>query len=169
MDSQAQLQRTHGHHQAEEPIRIHHHPGSNYRTTYRYSLKFKKGLTNLFYAEEEEHHEKGPAKVMKKAKEKVKKALTKHGHGHEQELYGAAPEMVNVNGINNGLLARGRGHHISDTVREEFFPDPMKEDIVPPGTKLFPIVSETTRGVEPVRVSHGREALSRPVRPSGVL
>jgi len=26
MDSQAQLQRTHGHHQAQEPIRIHH-PG----------------------------------------------------------------------------------------------------------------------------------------------
>lgn len=49
---------------------------------------------NIFYAEEEEHHEKGPAKVVKKAKEKakkIKKALTKHGHGHEQELHGGAP------------------------------------------------------------------------------
>ncbi|KAH0852069.1 hypothetical protein HID58_094243, partial [Brassica napus] len=95
MDSQAQLQRTHGHHQAEEQNRIHH-------------------------PEEEEHHEKGPAKVVKKAKEKakkIKKALTKHGHGHEQELHGGAP-------------ARGKGHHISDPVEEEFFPDPMKEEIV---------------------------------------
>lgn len=29
MDSQAQLKRTHGHHQAEEPIRIHHQAGSD--------------------------------------------------------------------------------------------------------------------------------------------
>lgn len=55
---------------------------------------------NLFYAEE--HHEKGgPAKVLKKAKEKskkIKKAITKHGHDHgenipnkDQELHGGAP------------------------------------------------------------------------------
>ncbi|KAF3573374.1 hypothetical protein F2Q69_00060328 [Brassica cretica] len=108
MDSQAQLRRTHGHHQAEEQIRIHH-------------------------PEEEEHHEKGPAKVLKKAKEKakkIKKALTKHGHGHEQELHGGAP-------------ARGRGHHISDPVEEKFFPDPMKEETVPLGKKFVPVVSSS--------------------------
>lgn len=54
---------------------------------------------NIFYAEEEEHHEKGAAKVLKKAKEKAKKiknALTKHGHGHEQELHGGAPGFVSL-------------------------------------------------------------------------
>ncbi|VVA92628.1 unnamed protein product [Arabis nemorensis] len=63
MDSQAQMKRNYGHHEAEEPIRIQH-------------------------PEEEEHHEKGPSKVLKKVKEKakkIKKALTKHGHGDEHD------------------------------------------------------------------------------------
>ncbi|CAA7060264.1 unnamed protein product [Microthlaspi erraticum] len=164
MDSQCQLQRTQGHHHpAKEPIRIHH-------------------------PEVEEHQEKGPAKVLKKVKEKakkIKKALTKHGHGHEhdrgeqhipddhdldeedteeedQELHGGEP-------------ARGKAHTRSRS------PDPLKEDIVPPGTKVFPVVSssshskpsEPIRGaVEPVRAhnaSHGHEApFPRPVKPSGV-
>ncbi|KAL0698347.1 hypothetical protein Bca4012_054469 [Brassica carinata] len=96
--------------------------------------------------EEEHHHEKGPAKVLKKAKEKakkIKKALTKHGHDHgehipnkDQELHGGAP-------------ARGKGHHIPDTVREEFFPDPMKEEIVPPGKKFVPVVSSSHSTTKP--------------------
>ncbi|KAL0798430.1 hypothetical protein Bca101_053605 [Brassica carinata] len=112
MDSQAQLQRTHGHHQAEEPIRIHH-------------------------PEEEEHHDKGPAKVLKKVKEKakkIKKALTKHGHDHGEHIPNKDQELHG---------ARGRGHHISDTVGEEFFPDPMKEEIVPPGNKFVPVMSSS--------------------------
>ncbi|KAH0852065.1 LOW QUALITY PROTEIN: hypothetical protein HID58_094246, partial [Brassica napus] len=126
MDSQAQLQRTHGHHQAEEQNRIHH-------------------------PEEEEHHEKGPAKVVKKAKEKakkIKKALTKHGHGHEQELHGGAP-------------ARGKGHHISDPVEEEFFPDPMKEEIVPPGKKFVPVVSSSHSTKPSGRVKGAEASISR--------
>ncbi|KAG2319262.1 hypothetical protein Bca52824_012475 [Brassica carinata] len=92
---------------------------------------------------EEEHHDKGPAKVLKKVKEKakkIKKALTKHGHDHgehipnkDQELHGGAPAFA----------PRGRGHHISDTVGEEFFPDPMKEEIVPPGNKFVPVMSSS--------------------------
>ncbi|RID50868.1 hypothetical protein BRARA_H01570 [Brassica rapa] len=126
MDSQAQLQRAHGHHQAEEQIRIHH-------------------------PEEEEHHEKGAAKVLKKAKEKAKKiknALTKHGHGHEQELHGGAP-------------ARGRGHHVSDPVEEEFFPDPMKEEMVPPGKKFFPVVSSSHSTKPSGRVKGAEASISR--------
>ncbi|KAF3571690.1 hypothetical protein F2Q69_00060326 [Brassica cretica] len=98
--------------------------------------------------EEEEHHEKGPAKVLKKAKEKakkIKKALTKHGHGHEQELHGA----------------RGKGHHIADPVEEEFFPDPMKEEIVPPGKKFVPVVSSSHSTKPSGRVKGAEASISR--------
>uniref|UniRef100_M4D1V7 Pre-mRNA cleavage factor Im 25 kDa subunit n=1 Tax=Brassica campestris TaxID=3711 RepID=M4D1V7_BRACM len=100
---------------------------------------------------EEEHHEKGAAKVLKKAKEKAKKiknALTKHGHGHEQELHGGAP-------------ARGRGHHVSDPVEEEFFPDPMKEEMVPPGKKFFPVVSSSHSTKPSGRVKGAEASISR--------
>ncbi|KAF8077498.1 hypothetical protein N665_1032s0009 [Sinapis alba] len=159
MDSQAQLQRTQGHHhQAEEPIKIHH-------------------------PEEEGHHEKGTSKVLKKVKEKAKKiknVLTKHGHGHEhdrgeqqhipddhdldeedtEEDYDVGQQ------VHGGAPARGKAHYSHD---------PMKEEIVPPGTKAFPVVStshtkvsEPNRGVESV-ASHGHVAMPHPVRPSGVL
>ncbi|CAN6894753.1 unnamed protein product [Brassica oleracea] len=100
---------------------------------------------------EEEHHEKGPAKVLKKAKEKakkIKKALTKHGHGHEQELHG-------------GASARGKGHHIADPVEEEFFPDPMKEEIVPPGKKFVPVVSSSHSTKPSGRVKGAEASISR--------
>ncbi|KAL1202874.1 Low-temperature-induced 65 kDa protein [Cardamine amara subsp. amara] len=141
MDPQAQLQRTHGHHQAEEPIRIHH-------------------------PEEEEHHEKGPSKVLKKVKEKAKKiknVLTKNKHGHEPDRREHIPDDHDLDEeddeddyqeqqIHGGAPARGKAHI------------PVKEEIVPPGTKAFPVVpSEPNREV-------GHEAVSNPVRPrqSGV-
>ncbi|ESQ54746.1 hypothetical protein EUTSA_v10024860mg [Eutrema salsugineum] len=154
MDSQTQLQRTHGHHQAEGPIRIQH-------------------------PEEEEHHEKGPGKVLKKVKEKakkIKKALTKHGHGHEHGEH--IPDDHDLDEeddegdykdqkLHGGAPARGNTH-----IKQ----DPLKEELVPPGTKFFPVVSSShtkpIRGAEPVlrgsNASHGHEALSHPVRPSGV-
>ncbi|CAH2077967.1 unnamed protein product [Thlaspi arvense] len=157
MDSQAQLQRTHGQHKEEEPIRIHH-------------------------PEEEEHHGKGPAKVLKKVKEKakkIKKALTKHGHGHEHDRGEHIPDDHDLDQeddvdeyedeeLHGGAQARGKAQ----------MSDPLKEEMVPPGTKVFPVVSsshtktsEPIRGVEPVRgsnASHGHEALPHPIRPSGV-
>ncbi|KAL0891040.1 hypothetical protein Bca101_015023 [Brassica carinata] len=160
MDSQAQLQRTQGHHhQAEEPIKIHH-------------------------PEEEGHHEKGPSKVLKKVKEKAKKiknVLTKHGHGHgheqdrgeqrhipdDHDLDEEDTEDYDVGQqVHDGAPARGKAHHSHD---------PMKEEIVPPGTKAFPVVSsshtkvsEPNRGVEPVRAPNTSQALPHPVRPFGV-
>ncbi|XP_048619091.1 low-temperature-induced 65 kDa protein isoform X2 [Brassica napus] len=159
MDSQAQLQRTHAHHhQAEEPIKIHH-------------------------PEEEGHHEKGPSKVLKKVKEKAKKiknVLTKHGHGHEHDRGGEQhiPDDHDLDEedtedydvgqqVHGGAPARGKAHHVSDP--------PMKEEIVPPGTKAFPVVSsshtkvsEPNKGVEPARAPNASQALPQPVRPSGV-
>ncbi|KAJ0263284.1 CAP160 protein [Hirschfeldia incana] len=166
MDSQAQLQRTHGqHHQAEEPIKIHH-------------------------PEEEGHHEKGPSKVLKKVKEKAKKiknVLTKHGghgHGHEHdrgehqhipddhdldeedtEDYDVGQQVGQQ--VHGGAPARGKAHHSHD---------PMKEEIVPPGTKAFPVVSSTShtkvsepnRRFEPVRAPNTSQALPHPARPFGV-
>ncbi|CAN8325914.1 unnamed protein product [Cochlearia groenlandica] len=155
MDSQAQLQRNHGHHhhQAEEPIRIHH-------------------------PEEEEHHEKGPAKVLKKVKEKakkIKKALTKHGHGHDDhDRQGHIPDDHDLDEENDdyvetgqqlhgGAQARGKAHIL------------VKEEIVPPGTKAFPVVSTShTKPSEPIRgvgpkASHGHKTFSPPARPSGIL
>ncbi|CAB81368.1 putative protein, partial [Arabidopsis thaliana] len=145
-DSQAQLQRTHGHHQAQEPIRIHH-PG------------------------EEGHHEKGPSKVLKKVKEKAKKiknVLTKHGHGHEHDRGEHIPDDhdldqeddeddYNDNQLHGGAPgARGKAHI------------PVKEEIVPPGSKAFPVVSSShTKPSEPVR-GVGHEAMSRPIKHSGV-
>lgn len=44
--------------------------------------------SSILDAEEEEHHEKGPSKVLKKVKEKAKKiknVLTKSKHGHEHD------------------------------------------------------------------------------------
>ncbi|CAN7033229.1 unnamed protein product [Brassica rapa subsp. trilocularis] len=117
----------------------------------RFHFNMISSLMNIFYAEEEEHHEKGAAKVLKKAKEKAKKiknALTKHGHGHEQELHGGAP-------------ARGRGHHVSDPVEEEFFPDPMKEEMVPPGKKFFPVVSSSHSTKPSGRVKGAEASISR--------
>ncbi|EFH45925.1 hypothetical protein ARALYDRAFT_492269 [Arabidopsis lyrata subsp. lyrata] len=145
MDSQAQLQRPHGHHQAEEPIRIHH-------------------------PEEEGHHEKGPSKVLKKVKEKAKKiknVLTKHGHGHEHGRGEHIPDDHDLDQeddeddyqgqqLHGGAPARGKAHN------------PVKEEIVPPGTKAFPVVSSShTKHSEPIR-GVGQEAVSHPVRPSGV-
>ncbi|KFK29057.1 hypothetical protein AALP_AA7G083100 [Arabis alpina] len=138
MDSQGQLQRNYGHHQAEEPVKINH-------------------------PEEEEHHEKGPSKVLKKVKEKakkIKKALTKHGHEHDRghqhipddhdldqedddeddykdpQIHGGAPKKTHI---------------------------PVKEnELIPPGTKAFPVSSShATRGVDPY-ASHGHKAPSRP-------
>ncbi|KAG7546199.1 CAP160 protein [Arabidopsis suecica] len=146
MDSQAQLQRTHGHQQAEEPIKIHH-------------------------PEEEGHHEKGPSKVLKKVKEKAKKiknVLTKHGHGHEHGRGEHIPDDHDLDQeddedddyqdqqLHGGAPARGKAHI------------PVKEEIVPPGTKAFPVVSSShTKHSDPTR-GVGHEAVSHPVRPSGV-
>jgi len=88
---ESQLTRPYGHEQAEEPIRIHH-PGiyismtedSNLRTFLLICLIYCDSDT-----EEEEHHEKGASKVLKKVKEKAKKiknSLTKHGNGHDHDV-----------------------------------------------------------------------------------
>ncbi|EOA18495.1 hypothetical protein CARUB_v10007046mg [Capsella rubella] len=145
MDSQAQLQRSHAHHQAEEPIKIHH-------------------------PEKGEHHEKGPSKVLKKVKEKAKKiknVLTKHGHSHEHDCGEHIPDDHDLDQeddgdnygdqqIHGGAPARGKAHN------------PVKDEIVPPGTKAFPVLSSShTKHTEPIR-GVGHEALSHPVKHSGV-
>ncbi|XP_010433614.1 PREDICTED: low-temperature-induced 65 kDa protein-like isoform X1 [Camelina sativa] len=146
MDSQGQLQRTHhARHQAEEPIKIHH-------------------------PEEGEHHEKGPSKVLKKVKEKAKKiknVLTKHGHSHEHDRGEHIPDDHDLDQeddgdhyrdqqIRAGAAARGKAHI------------PVKYEIVPPGTKAFPVVpSSHTKHSEPNR-GVGHEAMPHPVKHSGV-
>lgn len=71
------------------------------------------------------------------------------------------PEKMVYWCINNGLLARGKGHHIADPVEEEFFPDPMKEEIVPPGKKFVPVVSSSHSTKPSGRVKGAEASISR--------
>ncbi|EOA14447.1 hypothetical protein CARUB_v10027650mg [Capsella rubella] len=157
---ESQITRPYGHDQAEDPIRIHH-------------------------PEEEEHHEKGASKVLKKVKEKAKKiknSLTKHGNGHDQdveeeydeyeeqdpEVHGAP--VYESSAVRGGVT--GKPEFLSHTGETNV---PAPDEIVPPGTKVFPVVSsEHTKPIEPVSLqdtsygheapSYGHEALSDPVR-----
>ncbi|KAG7612716.1 CAP160 protein [Arabidopsis suecica] len=150
---ESQLTRPYGHEQAEEPIRIHH-------------------------PEEEEHHEKGASKVLKKVKEKAKKiknSLTKHGNGHDHdveddddeydeqdpEVHGAP--VYESSAVRGGVTGKPKSlSHAGETNV------PASEEIVPPGTKVFPVVSsDHTKPIEPVSLqdtSYGHEALADPVR-----
>ncbi|KAF8113499.1 hypothetical protein N665_0049s0015 [Sinapis alba] len=133
MDMQSQMTRPYGHDQAEDPIGVYH-------------------------PEEEEHQEKGATKVLKKVKEKAKKiknSLTKHGHGHEHDhdieieddkydeqdtqLHGVPVyTQGGVTGQQESLRHPGEANV------------PAHEEIVPPGTKVFPVVSsDYTKPVEP--------------------
>ncbi|KAL1198341.1 Low-temperature-induced 65 kDa protein [Cardamine amara subsp. amara] len=152
---QSQLTRPYGHDQAEEPIRIHH-------------------------PEEEEHHEKEASKVLKKVKEKAKKiknTLTKNGHGHEHdhdvdqedgeydkpdpEVHGAP--VYESSAVRGGVT--GQPESLSQAGETNV---PALEEIIPPGTKAFPVVSsDYTKHVEPEPLQdtlYGHEALSHPVR-----
>ncbi|KFK26849.1 hypothetical protein AALP_AA8G301300 [Arabis alpina] len=148
---QSQMERPYGHDQTEDPIIIHH-------------------------PEEEEHQEKGASKVLKKVKEKAKKiknSLTKHGHGHEHdhdvdeeddeydeqdpEVHGAP--VYESSAVRGGVT--GQPESLSHPGETNV---PAPEEIVPPGTKVFPVVSsDNTRPVEPEplrEASYGHEAPS---------
>ncbi|KAJ0261745.1 Low-temperature-induced 65 kDa protein [Hirschfeldia incana] len=148
MDMQSQMTRPYGHDQAEDPIRIHH-------------------------PEEEEHHEKGATKVLKKVKEKAKKiknSLTKHGHDeHDHDVdeedyeYDEPDPEVHGAPVYESFAVRGgvTGHpetlsHPGETNL------PAPEEIIPPGTKVFPVVTtDHTKPVEPEPLqdtSYGHEA-----------
>ncbi|KAL0843932.1 hypothetical protein Bca101_017178 [Brassica carinata] len=151
MDMQSQMTRPYGHDQAEDPIRIHH-------------------------PEEEEHHEKGATKVLKKVKEKAKKiknTLTKHGHEHDHdadeedyeydepdpEVHGAP--VYESSAVRGGVT--GQPESLSHPGETNL---PAPEEIIPPGTKVFPVVTtDYTKPVEPEPLqdtSYGHE--SHPVR-----
>ncbi|KAF2596763.1 hypothetical protein F2Q68_00008262 [Brassica cretica] len=133
MDMQSQMTRPYDHDQAEDPIRIHH-------------------------PEEEEHQEKGATKVLKKVKEKAKKiknSLTKHGQGHE---HNHDVEIEDDDNDEQDPQLHGAPVHIHGGVTGQ--PEslshpgeasvPAPEEIVPPGTKAFPVVSsDYTKPVEP--------------------
>ncbi|CAH8383610.1 unnamed protein product [Eruca vesicaria subsp. sativa] len=150
MDMQSQMTRPYGHDQAEDPIRIHH-------------------------PEEEEHHEKGATKVLKKVKEKAKKiknSLTKHGHEHDhdadEEEYDEPDPEVHGAPVYESFAVRGgvTGHPESLThPGETNLPAP--EEIIPPGTKVFPVVTtDYTKPIEPEPlqdISYGHEAQFHPV------
>ncbi|WZY76021.1 hypothetical protein YC2023_022405 [Brassica napus] len=133
MDMQSQMTRSYDHDQAEDPIRIHH-------------------------PEEEEHQEKGATKVLKKVKEKAKKiknSLTKHGHGHEHdhdveieddEYDEQDPQLHGSPMYTHGGVT-GQHESLSHPGEANV---PAPEEIVPPGTKSFPVVSsDYTKPVEP--------------------
>nr|VDC88221.1 unnamed protein product [Brassica oleracea] len=135
MDMQSQMTRPYGHDQAEDPIRIHH-------------------------PEEEEHHEKGATKVLQKVKEKAKKiknTLTKHGHEHEHDAdeedyeYDEPDPEVHGAPVYESFAVRGgvTGHPESlSHPGETNLPAP--EEIIPPGTKVFPVVTtDYTKPIEP--------------------
>ncbi|KAG2333020.1 hypothetical protein Bca52824_004200 [Brassica carinata] len=151
MDMQSQMTRPYGHDQAEDPMRIHH-------------------------PEEEEHHEKGATKVLKKVKEKAKKiknTLTKHGHEHDHdadeedyeyeepdpEVHGAP--VYESSAVRGGVT--GQPESLSHPGETNL---PAPEEIIPPGTKVFPVVTtDYTKPVEPEPLqdtSYGHE--SHPVR-----
>ncbi|CAH8279358.1 unnamed protein product [Arabidopsis lyrata] len=148
---ESQLTRPYGHEQVEEPIRIHH-------------------------PEEEEHHDKGASKVLRKVKEKAKKiknSLTKHGNGHDHDVEEEEDEydeqdpeehgapVYESSAVRGGVT--GKPESLSHTGETNV---PAPEEIVPPGTKVFPVVSsEHTKPIEPVSLqdtSYGHEALSAP-------
>ncbi|XP_010521328.1 PREDICTED: low-temperature-induced 65 kDa protein-like isoform X2 [Tarenaya hassleriana] len=121
------------------------------------------------HPEEEEHHEKGTTKVLKKAKEKAKKikdSLTKHGHHQEDdgddddditrpEADGA--QMYESAALRGGVT--GQPESLSHPGKSQI---PAPEEIVPPGTRVFPVVSSVqTKPIEPVRESepiHGLDS-----------
>ncbi|KAG2310388.1 hypothetical protein Bca4012_024900 [Brassica carinata] len=137
MDMQSQMTRPYVHDQAEDPIRAHH-------------------------PEEEEHQEKGATKVLKKVKEKAKKiknSLTKHGHGHEHDH---DIEIEDDENEEHGAPVYTQGG-VTDQPEPLRHPGeanvPAPEEIVPPGTKVFPVVSsDNTKHVEP---EPSRETLYR--------
>ncbi|CAH2070248.1 unnamed protein product [Thlaspi arvense] len=174
MDMQSQMTRPYGHDQAEDPIRIHH-------------------------PEEEEHQEKGATKVLKKVKEKAKKiknSLTKHGHGHEHnydveeeddeydeqdpEVHGAP--VYESSAVRGGVTGQPGETNVPapDEVippGTQVFPGQPGEtnvrapvEIIPPGTRVFPVVSsDQTEPIEPEplqEASYRHEAPSHPVRMS---
>ncbi|WZY81418.1 hypothetical protein YC2023_027802 [Brassica napus] len=151
---QSQMTRPYGHDQAEDPIRIHHPE------------------------EEEEHHEKGATKVkvLQKVKEKAKKiknTLTKHGHEHDHDAgeedyeYDEPDPEVHGAPVYESFVVRGgvTGHPESlSHPGETNLPAP--EEIIPPGTKVFPVVTtDYTKPIEPEPlqdISYEHDAPSHP-------
>ncbi|KAJ4911483.1 Low-temperature-induced 65 kDa protein [Raphanus sativus] len=134
MDMQSQMTRPYVHDQADEPIRVHH-------------------------PEEEEHEEKGATKVLKKVKEKAKKiknSLTKHGHGHEHDHDVEIEDDENDEQdpqLHGAPVYNTQGGVTSEPVSLRHPGNanvPAPEEIVPPGTQVFPVVpSDDTKPVEP--------------------
>ncbi|KAJ0234987.1 Low-temperature-induced 65 kDa protein [Hirschfeldia incana] len=150
MDMQSQMTRPYAHDQAEDPIRVHR-------------------------PEEEEHQEKGATKVLKKVKEKAKKiknSLTKHGHGHEHDHdveieddeYDEQDPQLSPAPVNTQGGVTGQHESLRHPGEVNV---PAPEEIVPPGTKAFPVVSsDITKPVEPepLRATlYRHEAASDPV------
>ncbi|KAF8116780.1 hypothetical protein N665_0014s0044 [Sinapis alba] len=150
---QSQMTRPYGHDQAEDPIRIQH-------------------------PEEEEHHEKGATKVLKKVKEKAKKiknTLTKHGHEHDHdadeedyEYDEPDPEVHGAPVYESSAVRGGVTGHPESLSHPGETNLPAPEEIIPPGTKVFPVVTtDYTKPVEPEPlqdISYEHEAPSHPVR-----
>ncbi|CAA7059595.1 unnamed protein product [Microthlaspi erraticum] len=151
MDMQSQMRRPYGDDQAEDPIRIHH-------------------------PEEEEHQEKGASKVLKKVKEKAKKiknSLTKHGHEHDHDVHEEDdeydeqdPEMHGAPVYESSAMRGGVTGQPESLSHPGETNVPAPEEIIPPGTKVFPVVSsDYTKPVEAeplLDTVYGHEALSDP-------
>ncbi|CAN8244574.1 unnamed protein product [Cochlearia groenlandica] len=150
---ESQMTRPYGYEQTQDPIRTHH-------------------------PEEEEHGASKVLKTMKEKAKKIKNKLTKHGHGHEHDHdfdeeeddeYDEQDPEVHGAPVYESTAVRGGVTGQPETLshpRETNIPSP--EEIVPPGTKVFPVVSaDHTKPIEPEPLhdtSYGHEALSEPFK-----
>ncbi|XP_023635176.1 low-temperature-induced 78 kDa protein [Capsella rubella] len=122
--------------------------------------------TQQQHPEEVEHHENGASKMFRKVKAKAKKfknSLTNHGsHEHDQDVVEEDDDDDELEtGVNSSTAVTGKPETLNHYPRETNVPAP--EEIVPPGTKVFPVVSsDYSKPVEPVPIhdsSYGHEAL----------
>ncbi|XP_010482581.1 PREDICTED: low-temperature-induced 78 kDa protein [Camelina sativa] len=133
--------------------------------------------TQQQHPEEVEHHENGATKMFRKVKARAKKfknSLTKTGQGHEHDH-----DVVDDDDDDEDdeLESEGNSAHgvtgkpaTLSHPRETSVPAP--EEIVPPGTKVFPTVSsDYSKPVEPVSSDHFKPVepvssdYSKPVEP----
>ncbi|XP_010444700.1 PREDICTED: low-temperature-induced 78 kDa protein-like isoform X2 [Camelina sativa] len=118
--------------------------------------------TQQQHPEEVEHHENGATKMFRKVKARAKKfknSLTKHGQGQEQDHDVVEDddddeddELESEGNSAHGVT--GKPETLSHP-RETSVPAP--EEIVPPGTKVFPVVSsDYSKPAEPVSSDYSK-------------
>ncbi|VYS70099.1 unnamed protein product [Arabidopsis thaliana] len=123
--------------------------------------------THQQHPEEVEHHENGATKMFRKVKARAKKfknSLTKHGQSNEHEQDHdlveedddddeLEPEVIDAPGV----TGKPRETNV-----------PASEEIIPPGTKVFPVVSsdytKPTESVPLQEASYGHDAPAHSVR-----